>query len=1231
MNSLAEILGAQPQGLPVMSPLARLGIKPTTLIVKQGKYYAVLPAEVNGQVLDPQTAAALWKSGKIKELGVFDSPEKAQAFTRKPAMSAPRPGATVAPIEPQPYPWADTLVRATKAPVAGLGKMGAAIGETIADLVGADTLAQRFAAQQEAWDRWGGPVSSMTPWQQRAVQAGQVAGMAAPAMLAYGGFGPAGAAVGTVPFLGLPYTESRAKGLSKPEALASAILQTGIEAAGSVPQAKAAFSAGQSLAGWLGKQATIQPVVETGEELLQRAVDPLVTGGRVPLQTLEQQAETAKETALTSLLAAPLMAAPGAIRPRATGPIVEPVQARLPVDMPLPETESKYNTLLPKLADRVWEKTFANGGATYSVFAGDRGGNKGYAVAVYPEREVIIPAEEFTPEMMQAYVAQNQDLLTKDPKANVGTWLNNESGMVHLDVVNVLPSLEKAVEMGEKNNQLAIFDLKNFEEIWLKRLISPEADPTDLNNWVPITDENHTLDIFENPPEAKYMKVDLSVPEQFKPIMKKAQQIVEEMEANQAQMNAQGVQAAPKWQPVINFEKESISAPPINIIRNTFTYLKDQYDKGLIYPVISKMRAFSDLEVLAKELRPSEGDGISTITAKHLVNDTFDLLRDVSSPSKIANFIRKYEPHNREYYAGLLYNAVILDDKPTQVMLRIMAAGPKNSIATRISQFILDKIDKGANEIPKLVREQSKQQHDDALLFQENQLPYAVGKNAYEDIFAAPAITQNETVQQVPKEQLALDFNKKDTKIYALPLPKETELNRFEDYGPELEFSRDLPAFMRANGGKAYRMAKPDFVPDHIMRSTTMKYAVPINLGKYTKWRILGTEREEYKQLVTALKEPNLGFLSVSEIDVGPGYGNETFTYLTPVIYFDTIKKAKEFAERIGQTKYIKIKSGHLGLEVPVTFKPRGKQLNLFNNITPKEKANQQTNIHQLIDERIVTFKRELLTEKRKKLNEILHDITENVDSIRRVGNGLNAPSIFTLNDGREIFVKNINAPIRSGFFFFSEPASKKASGFPVRARNEAFVDDVRALLGFNRIETVRYGETLYSEVVDLETIEELRLNDDIYRIEDLLYNDPGNTSIAETLALNIAFATQDMHEANIILVNGEYFTSIDNEFIIDSPSRVYFTDFKRNALVKFVLDFAPHMNINLSPLLRYSYYATDILSMAAKAQYNADALSVLQERNRKIRNIIYGLGINDQNPMVSFTDFYNEVISNGL
>lgn len=82
----------------------------------------------------------------------------------------------------------------------------------------------------------------------------------------------------------------------------------------------------------------------------------------------------------------------------------------------------------------------------------------GYAVAVAATQN------SFGPEGLARVIRYVQN----HPEVNAfGGWYDCESGKYYYDATIILDSLEKALELGRANDQLAIFDLANLKEIRL--------------------------------------------------------------------------------------------------------------------------------------------------------------------------------------------------------------------------------------------------------------------------------------------------------------------------------------------------------------------------------------------------------------------------------------------------------------------------------------------------------------------------------------------------------------------------------------------------------------------------------------------------------------------------------------------------------------------------------------------------------------------------------------------
>ena len=102
---------------------------------------------------------------------------------------------------------------------------------------------------------------------------------------------------------------------------------------------------------------------------------------------------------------------------------------------------------------------------------------EGYSVSRYPERSRIIEGKEVSAEQLEKYIKDNQDILSKNPNAVIGTWYNKEDGKTYLDISEVQKNLEKAKQVGVEANQIAIFDLKT-----LKKYLQEEQEKLFLKN-----------------------------------------------------------------------------------------------------------------------------------------------------------------------------------------------------------------------------------------------------------------------------------------------------------------------------------------------------------------------------------------------------------------------------------------------------------------------------------------------------------------------------------------------------------------------------------------------------------------------------------------------------------------------------------------------------------------------------------------------------------------------------
>ncbi len=115
------------------------------------------------------------------------------------------------------------------------------------------------------------------------------------------------------------------------------------------------------------------------------------------------------------------------------------------------------------LFNEILKSTVLNGGASFNVPSETSlVGSSCYAVASYPDRELILDYDKLSIVTVQSYIDNNMDLL-KSESNFVGTWVND--GKVYFDISKSFIDLDLAKREAMEKNQLAIFDLKELQEI----------------------------------------------------------------------------------------------------------------------------------------------------------------------------------------------------------------------------------------------------------------------------------------------------------------------------------------------------------------------------------------------------------------------------------------------------------------------------------------------------------------------------------------------------------------------------------------------------------------------------------------------------------------------------------------------------------------------------------------------------------------------------------------------
>jgi hypothetical protein len=635
-------------------------------------------------------------------------------------MQAPRPGSVNLPPEPRPMTWREAVERTGEQAAAGLLAPQYGLAKAISDATG--WRPPLMGAAERIMRNAGARVVDVQPsYAQRSViGAGRSLGQMLP-LLGFGGTTLSGIGV-AVPWWSLGEYPREREDFSPVKAAFASIAQGATEMLmpNPLPFLRQTGPLGmiRSFAG------------ETGENVAQEEIDAMFRGERPSLgRMLNTAVEGAGSTGI-------LVGLGGTGFARQARRSEKP--GRL-INAPIPEDRSVREGRLAKVADKVWNSTLNNGGATHSLLIGDRSKSKGYAVSSYPNREVIVPLDEFTPEVVRSFIAQNKGVLTKDPKANLGTWVNNVTGNVHIDVTKVEPSLDKAIREGVKGDQFAIYDLPNERELWLKELKSPDLDPNDPDNWAFVTQPNTTGDLFagqggvlplasvnerrtlktsesefakllksdetrRNLMELAQMKtpaprVDVEVPPEFADVLQKAQQIVEKQTKKREELGRAGKLVAEKSPEQKLVEAGVIYPETMEPIGTTTPSLVDMANALKNYATVKKgedskygVKYDPDgIPEMIHSLEEAYSQPMNRKVAIGLLQDALSQDDFFPTGGLVGSIAAAMEPHNARFYASLAFQAALGDPTAT-VMARIMASGPP-SVSKMVAQRIVKSLD----------------------------------------------------------------------------------------------------------------------------------------------------------------------------------------------------------------------------------------------------------------------------------------------------------------------------------------------------------------------------------------------------------------------------------------------------------------------------------------------------------------------------------------------------------
>ena len=120
---------------------------------------------------------------------------------------------------------------------------------------------------------------------------------------------------------------------------------------------------------------------------------------------------------------------------------------------------------LKNLAQLIEQDTRKNGGASYTI-NGAKPPAHGYMVSL-PLAEWRIKTHQLNDYTTMHYIGKHLAVLCNDQDRYVGTWLDEETGQVCLDVSMREETEESARDLGEFGKQKAIYNLATGESITL--------------------------------------------------------------------------------------------------------------------------------------------------------------------------------------------------------------------------------------------------------------------------------------------------------------------------------------------------------------------------------------------------------------------------------------------------------------------------------------------------------------------------------------------------------------------------------------------------------------------------------------------------------------------------------------------------------------------------------------------------------------------------------------------
>ena len=127
------------------------------------------------------------------------------------------------------------------------------------------------------------------------------------------------------------------------------------------------------------------------------------------------------------------------------------------------ETQVKYSLSRPNETLLNFIKSNPEG---FTVTVDGEAAPEGYVVAPIKDAEMVIKASELNENTVNEYAKMLYDVAqATGQKVYAGGWLNKDDNLYYLDAVNIYNDLDTALYIANSADQIAIFDLRTFNEI----------------------------------------------------------------------------------------------------------------------------------------------------------------------------------------------------------------------------------------------------------------------------------------------------------------------------------------------------------------------------------------------------------------------------------------------------------------------------------------------------------------------------------------------------------------------------------------------------------------------------------------------------------------------------------------------------------------------------------------------------------------------------------------------